>query len=151
MICNARSTTRCAGAACAPKQRVIKEAVVRFDIGQSELNLLQPCLGAQASKNIGQLAALVQAIANLDYIPMDDGACHRVATNLADLIDYARLAGIKVAPISITCAALLLEYRVPQLPALDTIARFEGSSTAFAAYPVLQLSTAWVVLGVKSD
>ncbi len=151
MICNARSTTRCAVAAGAPERRVNKEAVVRFDIGQSELNILQPCFGAQASKHIGQLAALAQAIANLNYIPMDDDACHRVATNLADLIDYARLAGIKVAPISIAFAALLLEYRVPPLFAPDEIARFEGSSAAFAVYPVLQLSTAWVVLGVKSD
>ena len=120
--------------------------MVRFDITQSELDILKPCFGAQASKNIRQLAALTQAIANLDYIPMDDHACHRVATNLADLIDYARLAGIKVAPISIAFAALLLEYRVPQLPALDQIARFEGSSATFAAYPVLQLSSAWVLL-----
>lgn len=146
MICNARSTKRCTVAAGAPERRVNNEAAVRFDIGQSELNILQPCFGAQASQNIGQLAALAQAIANLDYIPMDDDACHRVATNLADLIDYARLAGIKVAPISIAFAALLLEYRVPPLFASDEIARFEDSSAAFADYPVLQLSSAWVVL-----
>lgn len=124
---------------------------MRFDIGQSELKLLQPCFGTQASKNIGQLAALAQAIANLDYIPMDDDACHRVAANLADLIDYARLAGIKVAPISIAFAALLLEYRVPPQFAPDEIAQFEGASAALAAYPILQLGMAWVVLGVKSD
>jgi hypothetical protein len=142
MTCDARS----AALYVVAEQGAVSEAVPSFDVSQSSLDLLQPFFGVQAIEYRAQLAAMTQAIAGLDYVPMDDDACHTVAIGLADLIDYARLAGVRVAPISIALAIALLEWRVPTKVALDMMARFDALGAAQTFYPALRLGAAWIVL-----
>jgi hypothetical protein len=142
MTCDARS----AALHVVAGQGLLRVGVSRFDVSQSSLDLLRPFFGVQAFEDQLRLAAMAQAIASLDCVLMEGNACHTVATGLADLIDYARLAGIRVAPISIACAMLLLEWRVPTGVALDMMARLDALGAAHTSYPTLRLGAAWIVL-----
>jgi hypothetical protein len=117
----------------------------RFNVEESALALLLPQCERESAQTAEVLDGLCKAIASLDYVPMNDHACHAVAIGLADLIDYARLAGIRVIPMRISYAAHLLEYRVPQCFALDLIAHFDNAQAVKSFSAALALGSAWIM------
>jgi hypothetical protein len=142
---------QCSAAAPALPDQATRGDMVRFDVSKSELDLLCPRLAGARSGAFGPLAAVRQSIAELDYEPLDDAACHYIAVCVANLIDFARMAGVTVAPVSIALAALLLEYRTPPAIAVDLIDRFETQRAAQLGYAMIRLVSPWVMLIDKTD